>query len=167
MRNTKKCRRQLLHTKELTSAVRPPSAPSPPAGILHPERFCVPDDGPWWREAAEEITFAWSPGRHPNARNPRRPDGWHGSRASRGSTSPDPRERAYDRNCTRRQLGQTVALEAPGTVRNARSLVSHLLARTIRVEADLVDQLFNSSEKRLAQRNDDVATFKPGSLVGN
>ncbi|HET7165156.1 MAG TPA: Crp/Fnr family transcriptional regulator, partial [Pseudolabrys sp.] len=28
--------------------------------------------------------------------------------------------------------------------------VSHLLARTIRVEADLVDQLFNSSEKRLA-----------------
>jgi CRP/FNR family transcriptional regulator, cyclic AMP receptor protein len=26
--------------------------------------------------------------------------------------------------------------------------VSHLLARTIRVEADLVDQLFNSSEKR-------------------
>jgi CRP-like cAMP-binding protein len=29
--------------------------------------------------------------------------------------------------------------------------VSHLLARTIRVEADLVDQLFNSSEKRLAR----------------
>jgi hypothetical protein len=29
--------------------------------------------------------------------------------------------------------------------------VSHLLERTIRVEADLVDQLFNSSEKRLAQ----------------
>jgi CRP-like cAMP-binding protein len=28
--------------------------------------------------------------------------------------------------------------------------VSHLLTRTIRVEADLVDQLFNSSEKRLA-----------------
>jgi CRP/FNR family transcriptional regulator, cyclic AMP receptor protein len=28
--------------------------------------------------------------------------------------------------------------------------VSHLLERTIRVEADLVDQLFNSSEKRLA-----------------
>ena len=31
--------------------------------------------------------------------------------------------------------------------------VSHLLARTIRVEADLVDQLFNSSEKRLARGN--------------
>jgi CRP/FNR family cyclic AMP-dependent transcriptional regulator len=29
--------------------------------------------------------------------------------------------------------------------------VSHLLARTMRVEADLVDQLFNSSEKRLAR----------------
>jgi CRP-like cAMP-binding protein len=29
--------------------------------------------------------------------------------------------------------------------------VSHLLERTIRVEADLVDQLFNSSEKRLAR----------------
>lgn len=29
--------------------------------------------------------------------------------------------------------------------------VSHLLARNIRVEADLVDQLFNSSEKRLAR----------------
>ena len=29
--------------------------------------------------------------------------------------------------------------------------VSHILARTIRVEEDLVDQLFNSSEKRLAR----------------
>jgi CRP/FNR family transcriptional regulator, cyclic AMP receptor protein len=29
--------------------------------------------------------------------------------------------------------------------------VSHLLQRSIRVEADLVDQLFNSSEKRLAR----------------
>jgi len=29
--------------------------------------------------------------------------------------------------------------------------ISHLLARTMRVEADLVDQLFNSSEKRLAR----------------
>jgi CRP/FNR family cyclic AMP-dependent transcriptional regulator len=27
--------------------------------------------------------------------------------------------------------------------------IAHLLGRTIRVEADLVDQLFNSSEKRL------------------
>ena len=29
--------------------------------------------------------------------------------------------------------------------------IAHLLARTARVEADLVDQLFNSSEKRLAR----------------
>ena len=29
--------------------------------------------------------------------------------------------------------------------------ISHILGRTIRVEADLVDQLFNSSEKRLAR----------------
>ena len=31
-------------------------------------------------------------------------------------------------------------------------LVSHLLARTIPVEADLVDQLFNSSAKRHCRR---------------
>jgi CRP-like cAMP-binding protein len=29
--------------------------------------------------------------------------------------------------------------------------IAHLLSRTVRVEADLVDQLFNSSEKRLAR----------------
>ena len=29
--------------------------------------------------------------------------------------------------------------------------MAHLLARTVRVEEDLVDQLFNSSEKRLAR----------------
>ena len=29
--------------------------------------------------------------------------------------------------------------------------IAHLLARSIRVEADLIDQLFNSSEKRLAR----------------
>jgi CRP/FNR family cyclic AMP-dependent transcriptional regulator len=29
--------------------------------------------------------------------------------------------------------------------------ISHMLARNIRIEADLVDQLFNSSEKRLAR----------------
>jgi CRP/FNR family transcriptional regulator, cyclic AMP receptor protein len=31
--------------------------------------------------------------------------------------------------------------------------IAHLLARTIRVEADLVDQLFNSSEKRIIARS--------------
>jgi CRP/FNR family cyclic AMP-dependent transcriptional regulator len=29
--------------------------------------------------------------------------------------------------------------------------ISHLVARNVRVEADLVDQLFNSSEKRVAR----------------
>jgi CRP/FNR family cyclic AMP-dependent transcriptional regulator len=33
----------------------------------------------------------------------------------------------------------------------SETFMSHLLARNIRVEADLVDQLFNSSEKRLAR----------------
>ncbi len=33
----------------------------------------------------------------------------------------------------------------------AEVFIAHLLERTIRVEADLVDQLFNSSEKRLAR----------------
>jgi CRP-like cAMP-binding protein len=33
----------------------------------------------------------------------------------------------------------------------AEKFMSHLLARNARVEADLVDQLFNSSEKRLAR----------------
>ena len=33
----------------------------------------------------------------------------------------------------------------------AELFIAHLLDRTIRVEADLVDQLFNSSEKRLAR----------------
>ncbi len=42
--------------------------------------------------------------------------------------------------------------------------VSHLLARTIRVEADLVDQLFNSSEKRLARALLLLANFGKDSL---
>jgi CRP/FNR family transcriptional regulator, cyclic AMP receptor protein len=42
--------------------------------------------------------------------------------------------------------------------------IAHLLARAIRVEADLVDQLFNSSEKRLARMLLLLANFgKEGS----
>ncbi len=37
--------------------------------------------------------------------------------------------------------------------------IAHLLSRTIRVEADLVDQLFNSSEKRLARVLLQLANF--------
>lgn len=47
--------------------------------------------------------------------------------------------------------------------------VTHLLARTIRVEADLVDQLFNSSEKRLARALLLLANFgkegKPETII--
>jgi CRP/FNR family cyclic AMP-dependent transcriptional regulator len=47
--------------------------------------------------------------------------------------------------------------------------VSHLLARTLRVEADLVDQLFNSSEKRLARALLLLANFgkegKPETII--
>jgi CRP/FNR family transcriptional regulator, cyclic AMP receptor protein len=47
--------------------------------------------------------------------------------------------------------------------------VEHLLARTIRVEADLVDQLFNSSEKRLARALLLLANFgkegKPEAII--
>ena len=38
--------------------------------------------------------------------------------------------------------------EEPGL---AEMFVTHLLSRIIRYEADLVDQMFNSSEKRLAR----------------
>lgn len=48
--------------------------------------------------------------------------------------------------------------------------ISHLLARTIRVEADLVDQLFNSSEKRLARALLMLANFgkegRPETIIG-
>src|SRR5436309_14041954 len=47
--------------------------------------------------------------------------------------------------------------------------IAHLLGRTIRVEADLVDQLFNSSEKRLARALLLLANFgkegKPETVV--
>src|SRR3954463_4347134 len=49
--------------------------------------------------------------------------------------------------------------------------VSHLLARTIRVEEDLIDQLFNSSEKRLARGLLLLANFgkdgKPEPVIAN
>jgi CRP/FNR family transcriptional regulator, cyclic AMP receptor protein len=67
---------------------------------------------------------------------------------------------------TPRRLGHATALEASAVLaidkdEMARRLreqpalssrfIAHLLARNVRVEADLVDQLFNSSEKRLAR----------------
>ena len=53
----------------------------------------------------------------------------------------------------------------------SEKFVAHLLARTIRVEADLVDQLFNSSEKRLARALLLLANFgkesKPEPVIPN
>ena len=53
---------------------------------------------------------------------------------------------------------EIMRLEKPAMIRVlhdepafSEMFVSHLLARTIRVEEDLVDQLFNSSERRLAR----------------
>lgn len=55
-------------------------------------------------------------------------------------------------DCTIMRLQKTsiirVLHDEPGF---SEIFISHLLARTIRVEEDLVDQLFNSSEKRLAR----------------
>jgi CRP-like cAMP-binding protein len=49
--------------------------------------------------------------------------------------------------------------------------IAHLLARTIRVESDLVDQLFNSSEKRLARALLLLANFgkegRPERIIAN
>src|SRR5512144_1396515 len=53
----------------------------------------------------------------------------------------------------------------------AEMFVSHLLARTSRVEADLVDQLFNSSEKRFARALLLLANFgkegRPEPIIAN
>lgn len=53
----------------------------------------------------------------------------------------------------------------------AEMFVSHLLARASRVEADLVDQLFNSSEKRLARALLLLANFgkegRPEPIIAN
>jgi CRP/FNR family transcriptional regulator, cyclic AMP receptor protein len=52
----------------------------------------------------------------------------------------------------------------------SEKFMSHLLARNVRVEADLVDQLFNSSEKRLARLLLILANFgndgKPKPVLG-
>ena len=49
--------------------------------------------------------------------------------------------------------------------------IAHLLSRSIRIEADLVDQLFNSSEKRLARMLLLLANFgkdsKPEPIIAN
>ena len=46
--------------------------------------------------------------------------------------------------------------------RFSQLFIAHLLARNIRIEEDLVDQLFNSSEKRLARALLSLANFEHG-----
>jgi CRP/FNR family transcriptional regulator, cyclic AMP receptor protein len=55
-------------------------------------------------------------------------------------------------DCVIAQIGRAEVLRTiHGEPAFAELFISHLLARNIRVEEDLVDQLFNSSEKRLAR----------------
>ena len=46
----------------------------------------------------------------------------------------------------------------------AELFIAHLLSRNIRIEEDLVDQLFNSSEKRLARILLLLANFSKGGI---
>ena len=72
---------------------------------------------------------------------------------------------------------EIMRLEKPAMIRVlhdepafSEMFVAHLLARTIRVEEDLVDQLFNSSEKRLARALLLLANFgkdgRPEPVIG-
>jgi CRP/FNR family transcriptional regulator, cyclic AMP receptor protein len=47
----------------------------------------------------------------------------------------------------------------------SQAFIAHLLARNIRIEEDLVDQLFNSSEKRLARALLLLANFERGDTA--
>jgi CRP/FNR family transcriptional regulator, cyclic AMP receptor protein len=74
-------------------------------------------------------------------------------------------------NCSIMRLEKATAIEMlhrePAF---AEMLLAYLLTRTIRVEEDLVDQLFNSSEKRLARVLLLLANFgkegKPDKVIG-
>jgi len=55
-------------------------------------------------------------------------------------------------DCEIMRIGKDAAMDAMREQPKFSELfVAHVLARTMRVEADLIDQLFNSSEKRLAR----------------
>jgi len=55
-------------------------------------------------------------------------------------------------DCEIMRIGKHAAVAAlRDETKFSEMFVAHVLARTIRVEADLIDQLFNSSEKRLAR----------------
>jgi CRP/FNR family cyclic AMP-dependent transcriptional regulator len=63
----------------------------------------------------------------------------------------------------------TVVERLPQDPAFAKLLLSYMLTRTIRVEEDLIDQLFNSSEKRLARALLMLANFgkegKPEAVI--
>ena len=61
------------------------------------------------------------------------------------------RRKCRDTSLCRRACEWTVRDDPSGTSVLRDVHIAYLLNRTIRVEADLVDQLFNSSEKRLAR----------------
>ena len=73
-------------------------------------------------------------------------EGCLGSRARRISTA------SADTECVIARVEKSTMIEALRVDPKFSELfMSHLLARAIRVEDDLIDQLFNSSEKRLAR----------------
>ena len=72
--------------------------------------------------------------------------------------------------CEIMRITKPAAMDAlRGEPKFSEIFVAHVLARTIRVEADLIDQLFNSSEKRLARALLLLANFgndgKPQKIV--
>jgi CRP/FNR family transcriptional regulator, cyclic AMP receptor protein len=72
--------------------------------------------------------------------------------------------------CSITRLERTAAVERlQNDPAFAKLLLSYMLARTIRIEEDLVDQLFNSSEKRLARALLLLANFgkegKPETVI--
>jgi CRP/FNR family transcriptional regulator, cyclic AMP receptor protein len=66
---------------------------------------------------------------------------------------------------------KAIVLALHGKPAFSEMFIAHLLARTIRVEEDLVDQLFNSSEKRLARALLLLANFgkegRPEPIIAN
>ncbi|HXJ41094.1 MAG TPA: Crp/Fnr family transcriptional regulator [Bryobacteraceae bacterium] len=73
-------------------------------------------------------------------------------------------------NCTTMRLDKTSVLETLASEPAfSELLLAYMLTRSIRIEADLVDQLFNSSEKRLARALLLLANFgkdgKPETVI--
>ncbi len=88
-----------------------------------------------------------------------------------GCLAGQPRRLSAMTDCEIMQIGKGTALAAlRDEPKFSEIFVAHVLARTIRVEADLIDQLFNSSEKRLARALLLLANFghdgEPKKVIG-